>query len=232
MAQSNHIEVVRQVLRDHPEINPKDEIARGFIPNRVAQILNEKVGRIKFGRKARNKDGSNKNTDGLTELIDGDGIKDGHFYIYDILKGSDPNGKKKPTDKGYDSDPGRFAMWDGGSGNPIEAGENGYFSPPENMTIPIPGPVPDTTDLEGRIREVQQENVLIKRELDELREELSKYIKHDDKVAFKTNKGYFLCAEQAGYGETDTMASVRYPGNANFTRKGVGDWETLTIRKV
>lgn len=121
----NHIELVRSVIREHTEIDVLDENQRGKIVDIIAHILNGSLA-TPYGRKARNADGSNKNTDGLTYLH-----TDGRFTITDIIFGADPN----PNNP----DRGKFASWDT-DGRLFKPGENGFWSFAEPVGISIPNP--------------------------------------------------------------------------------------------
>lgn len=113
----DEIDVVRQVIADHPEIDRSDDTSldkgRAAITDWVAQRLNKKYGKVVWGRKSRGvpKDGKadRPNTDGLTYLR-----PDNLFEIYDIISGG--------GDKG--------AMW-GKPTHALKAGENGYWCPPQ-----------------------------------------------------------------------------------------------------
>lgn len=120
MQASNAIDVVRDVMREHTEIDLLDENQRGQILDITAERLN-KGARGPFGRKARNADGSNKNTDGLTYLR-----TDGLFEIYDVINGTDPLAHET-DDVRARADRGRFATWD--EYGPFRQGENGYWAP-------------------------------------------------------------------------------------------------------
>jgi hypothetical protein len=124
----NHVELVRSVIRAHTEINILDEAERGKIVDIVAKTLNN--GSVApYGRKARNADGSNKNTDGLTFLN-----SDGRFTITDIIFGADPN----PNNP----DRGKFASWDT-DGRLFKPGENGFWARFESFLDNTPNPDPD-----------------------------------------------------------------------------------------
>lgn len=113
----NEIEVVRRVMREHPEINTRDEATRGRILDFCAMYLN--AGGEKWGRKSRNPQGTDLNTDALTYMR-----PNGLFEIYDVISGGDGS-----------------ATWDGYG--PFRQGENGYWvsAPDANGH---PGGQPDT----------------------------------------------------------------------------------------
>jgi hypothetical protein len=117
--------VVAQVITDHPEINACDEAARGAIVDYAAQRLNAGIVPV-WGRKSRNHQGTDLNTDGLTFLR-----PDGKFEIYDAISGSAPCG----------------ATWDGFG--PFAQGQNGFWVPPqlapEGQTPPPPPPADTVT---------------------------------------------------------------------------------------
>jgi len=109
----NKIDVVQHVIHDHPEINPLDEAQRGKIIDYACAVL----GGRPWGRKSRNAQGTDLNTDGLTFLR-----PDGLFEIYDAISGSTGQ-----------------ATWDGFG--PFRQGENGYWVP----ALPV-GPTPPPVD--------------------------------------------------------------------------------------
>ena len=96
----NEIEVVRRMIRLHPEVNTMDDDDRAKILDYTIKALGGKP----WGRKARNKDGSNKNTDVLAYLL-----SDGRFELYDVISGGDGS-----------------ATWD--YAGTFSAGENGYWA--------------------------------------------------------------------------------------------------------
>lgn len=118
----NQIEAVRKAMREHPEINTKDETQRGKILDYACAALGPSV----WGRKSRNPQGTDLNTDGLTFKR-----TDGLFEIYDVISGSDGS-----------------ATWDGFG--PFKPGENGYWVPalPVNQT-PVPKPDPSPVVIDG-----------------------------------------------------------------------------------
>lgn len=122
----NLIETVKRMMRVHTDINLLDDDDRA----KILELVIKAEGRKELGRKARNKDGSNKNTDGLTWLR-----TDGKFEIYDVINGSDPN----PDNP----DRGKFATWDLGL-SPTndtgiwEQGENGYWAPGGDVANGVP----------------------------------------------------------------------------------------------
>jgi hypothetical protein len=117
---------VAAVAAAHPEIDRCDEVTRGAIVDYAAQRLN--VGRPApvWGRKSRNAQGTDLNTDALTFKR-----SDGRFEIYDVLSGAPPCG----------------AQWDG-DGHAFAPGENGFWVPPQLGPEPgghVPPPAPMTT---------------------------------------------------------------------------------------
>lgn len=104
--------VVKDIVRAHPEIDLTDEtspVGRA----RVLDLTIAAVGGRPWGRKARNADGSNKNTDALCYLR-----PDGRHEIYDALNGSNPSGI-----------PDNWVSW---VFHDIHApGANGYWAPGE-----------------------------------------------------------------------------------------------------
>lgn len=110
---------VARVMREHPEINTRDEATRGRILDYIARALNDGAEKP-FGRKARRKDGSDLNTDALVFLR-----PDGLLEIYDVIDGRTGG-----------------AAWIGGKVNPvIRPGENGYWA--------SPAPVDDAPPADG-----------------------------------------------------------------------------------
>jgi hypothetical protein len=130
----NEIATVRRVMAEHPEINTLDESQRGRILDFCAMYLN--AGGTKWGRKSRNREGTDLNTDALTYLR-----PDGLFEIYDVISGA--NGG---------------ATWDGYG--PFSQGTNGYWveAPPANGTpggVPDPPP-PPAVDLSGIVQKLAE----------------------------------------------------------------------------
>ncbi len=99
----NRIDAVQRAMHEHPEIDPMDEDERGKIVDYACSYLGGKP----WGRKARNQDGTNKNTDGMTYLR-----PDGKFEIIDVISGSDGS-----------------ATWD--HKGIFAQGENGWWAPHE-----------------------------------------------------------------------------------------------------
>lgn len=135
----NRIAVVAQVITDHPEINACDEVARGTIVDYAAQRLNAAEGKVIWGRKSRNKEGTDLNTDGLTFKR-----PDGKFEIYDSVGG----GSCKAT-------------WDGFG--PFAPGQNGFWvapvlAPEGGVTAPPPPPTEDPriARLTARVAQLEQ----------------------------------------------------------------------------
>jgi hypothetical protein len=108
----NQIEAVRKAMREHPEINTRDERQRGDVLDYVCWAL----GRGVWGRKSRNPQGTDLNTDGLTFKR-----SDGLFEIYDVISGTDGS-----------------ATWEGYG--PFRQGENGYWVPARDPVGDIPAP--------------------------------------------------------------------------------------------
>lgn len=129
----NERETVAAVMREHPEIDTRNEDTRGRILDHVAHRLNRGADRP-WGRKARMPNGGNKNTDGLTYLR-----PDGMFEIYDVISGVDGS-----------------ATWD--EFGPFNAGENGWWAPAEPIGDAPPAPVPTPDDqleeLAGKVGEL------------------------------------------------------------------------------
>lgn len=120
MQAPNKMEVLLQVMHEHPEIDTKNEDTRG----RVIDYFCAKMGGFPWGRKARNRDGSNKNTDGITYRR-----SDGRFEIIDAISGATG-----------------AATWD--HMGDFADGENGFWAPAEPVDvkpdIPKPDPKPDS----------------------------------------------------------------------------------------
>ena len=166
-------DVVVDVIRRNPSINPGGEDdERGRIVDHVAINLNGGTVIGPWGRKARNRDGSNKNGDGLTYLHAG-----GRFEIVDILKGLDDPPEDR-TDYADFTPKGNFGQ-----------GENGYWTNAGGTVVEPPTSEGITED---RVRQLIEDAVA------PLREELKEAIKYGDKLALQCNKGTFLCAEGGG----------------------------------
>jgi hypothetical protein len=114
----NRIETVKRIMREHPEIDTSHEEERAKILDYFCDEENPEGQNYPWGRKARNSDGSNKNTDGLTYLLD-----DNRFEIIDAINGWD--GDDEPIPPGSD----RLASWE--NYGAFSAGENGYWAPAE-----------------------------------------------------------------------------------------------------
>ena len=117
----NKLSTIEKMIHDHPEIDTMDENERGKILDYSAKFDNPPNVDRPWGRKARNADGSNKNTDGYCFLR-----PDGKFEIYDVINGT--NGK---------------ASWD--FAGVVKQGENGWWAPaePVDNVPPNPNPNPD-----------------------------------------------------------------------------------------
>ncbi len=122
----NKLSTVQRMMKLHPEIDTMDEEERGVIIDLSCKAENP-VGKDKpWGRKSRNKEGTDLNTDAMTYLR-----TDGKFEIYDVISGGDGS-----------------ATWDLGT-SPTNSsgiwsqGENGYWAPANKVENgqPIP-PVP------------------------------------------------------------------------------------------
>lgn len=123
MQAPNKIDVVQRMIKAHPEVNPTDKVNRGKLLDYFIHEMNGKP----WGRKARNVDGSNKNTDALMYLFE-----DGTIEIIDVLGGDGS------------------ASWNT-DGRHWHNGENGFWSPGESVTdvVIIKDPPTDNTDLEN-----------------------------------------------------------------------------------
>jgi hypothetical protein len=105
-------------MREHPEINTRDERQRGDVLDYVCWAL----GRGVWGRKSRNPQGTDLNTDGLTFKR-----SDGLFEIYDVISGTDGS-----------------ATWEGYG--PFRQGENGYWVEARDPVGDIPPVTPPRSD--------------------------------------------------------------------------------------
>jgi hypothetical protein len=129
----NMLKVIRAVFAAHPEIDTKNEETRGPILDHVCVGLNG-PGRDKpWGRKAREKDGGNKNTDAIVYLR-----ADGLVEIYDIIDGNTGE-----------------AMWGAPKNGPRKDGTNGWWAAAEAVvgppTQPPPTPEPPPNEDEFRM---------------------------------------------------------------------------------
>jgi hypothetical protein len=117
----NEKATVARVMAAHPEIDTKDEATRG----RILDYVIAELGGKPWGRKARNKDGSNLNTDVLAYLR-----ADGRFEMYDVISGSSGG-----------------ASWSGPTKGPTVQGTNGWWAPGVPVpTTPDPGDPPDPVE--------------------------------------------------------------------------------------
>ena len=132
----NGLEAVARAIREHPEINARDEVARGRLVDYAAADLNLGADRP-WGRKSRNAQGTDLNTDGLTYLR-----PDGLFEIYDVIGGSTG-----------------AATWDGFG--PFRPGENGFWVPA--LPIPAsPGPGPTPPPASGSVTRAELDAAIAK----------------------------------------------------------------------
>lgn len=163
------IGVIAQVMREHPEIDREDDEKRAEILELAIPILNHPGANKPWGRKARQKDGSNKNSDGLTFLR-----TDGKFEIIDVINGDPPYG----------------ASWQ--HKGVFYQGENGYWSLADFYSdIPdIPDePIPDSATA-AILRELKE----ISKVVDEIQ---SKVLKDGDKIAIKMQNGMYISFQDA-----------------------------------
>jgi hypothetical protein len=115
----NQKATVARVMAAHPEIDLTNEATRG----RILDFIAAELGGKPWGRKARNKDGSNLNTDVLAFLR-----ADGRFEMYDVISGGSGG-----------------ATWIGPKKGPTKQGDNGWWAP----ALPVPAdvePDPDPID--------------------------------------------------------------------------------------
>jgi len=126
----NEIDTVKNMLRAHPEVNVLDDIDRGKILDySIADLQDEH-----WGRKSRNPEGSDLNTDVL-----GYRFENGMIEWIDVLAGSDP----APNNP----DLGKYATWDT-DGRRWRQGENGYWIKVDSNPIPEPIPNPPSTHID------------------------------------------------------------------------------------
>ena len=123
MQAPNKLEVVKAVIRAHPEIDVTNEDKRAALLDYICDELNPLGSHKPWGRKSRNKQGTDLNTDGLTYLR-----TDDKFEIYDVFAGSDPN-EDNP-------DIGKYGTWV--AYGPFAQGENGYWWPANPIHNPFP----------------------------------------------------------------------------------------------
>ena len=214
----NLLHLVQEVISEHPEVHRGDEDERGKIVDYFCKKANgiDRSGSVitkPWGRKARNSDGTNQNTDGAVYLR-----ADGKHEIYDIMDGNPPFNATWQGDLGKNS------------AGPFSPGENGFWWPISLSDNPPDdnGDDEESSGLEARVEELEDKL----REALEIIELLQESCLRDgDKVSIRSESGHYLCAEAGGKQESQVNRSVREPGNANFTRDGAGGWETHTINK-
>jgi hypothetical protein len=117
----NKIETVRRMMRLHKDINLLDDNDRGRI---LDLVCNAEGG--PWGRKSKNQEGTDLNTDVLAYKFGDDTME-----LIDVIAGSDPN----PSNP----DRGKFATWDTDHKR-WKQGDNGFWVPakPVNGTQPKP----------------------------------------------------------------------------------------------
>lgn len=164
--------IVITVIDQHPEVDRGNEQTRGAIVDYFCIEANKLDPRKPWGRKARNADGSNKNTDAAVFKR-----TDEKLEFVDILNGNPPFGASWGVDpKIYNN------------------GENGYWVPVGAPSpTPVPKPLPNPGD--GNYSALVNEINIIKTKLAEL-DRLT--IKHNDDVGLKSDNNHFLCAESGG----------------------------------
>lgn len=125
------IDLIRQTMREHPEINTRDENQRG----QILDYACAKAGPA-WGRKSRNPQGTDLNSDAFCFLR-----PDGLFEIYDVISGGDGS-----------------ATWEGYG--PFRQGENGYWVAAKPVSVPPPvvtpppapsGPDPAIVELQAAV---------------------------------------------------------------------------------
>jgi hypothetical protein len=205
----NQFAVVQRVFAAHPEIDRLNDDTRG----RLIDYVIAELGGKPWGRKARNKDGSNLNTDGLTYLR-----TDGLYEIYDIIDGT----SGKPT-------------WDGGE--PVVQGTNGWWAPGlpvgggEVVTVPTTNTFANAAAaLEARIAGIATAVDALKRVVEELKNRpvvKPEAVNLDGlKIALRTDNGHFLSAQDGGGGVVHTQRPE--PGQPT-EGYNPGAWETFQI---
>jgi len=115
MAAPNQIEAVRRVLYNYPNIDPLSDSDRG----KIVDLVVFKLGGAPWGRKSKNKEGTDLSSDTLTYRFD-----NGKFEIIDILSGSPQLNRED------------YATWQT-DGKQWNQGENGYWVG-YSFTIPSP----------------------------------------------------------------------------------------------
>lgn len=189
----NEIETVREVMEDHPEIDTMDEEERGKIIDYTCVELNPPNRNKPWGRKARQSDGSDKNTDGLTYLR-----TDGKFEIIDIISGTD--GSATWDHKGI------FAQGENGYWAPHDPVDSEPVDPEEPEPEPEPKPEEDFTGdysilgIGYKFGRVSDKELLFDL-LTENPDGLFRLDKLGDKYTIKhVNTGRFLGADNTKYG--------------------------------
>lgn len=194
----NEFAVVQRVFAAHPEINRLSDDTRG----RLIDYVIAELGGRPWGRKSKNKEGTNLNTDGLTYLR-----TDGRYEIYDIIDGTTGN-----------------PSWDGGE--PVVQGENGWWTPGlpvDGPSVPPPNSVGNLASVLTAAGAAALEATIAKlaariAALESAKPVEQKPVSIDGaRIALKTDNGHYLCAENGGGGEV------------NATRNSAGGWETFTV---
>lgn len=150
------IDVVEAVNRDYPGLIG-DGNRFGVFVDQVAHRLNRIDGEVRWGRKARNSDGSNTNGDGLTYL---NSLGDhGKKIIVDIIVNSPDPGfivtSATPSWQEYLGDNSGNGFWI----PPIHADMDVSPLPPPPPPPPQPGPDPRIDDLLRRVASLEREVV-------------------------------------------------------------------------
>ena len=162
----NRLADVAFVMHSHPEIDRMSEATRGTIVDLVAHQLNAGDPRKPWGRKSRDRKGTDLNTDGLTFLR-----TDVLFEIIDIISGVDGS-----------------ATWD--EAGVFGPGENGFWVPPRPDQPPVtpvdPGPSlwdsmkklqQDLAEVQDKLAAVNQRNVNLEQSVKLLERSVENLIK-------------------------------------------------------
>lgn len=141
----NRQATVAKYIGQHPDW-AKDETLRGQIIDLAAADANQTDGG-RWGRKSRNPQGTDLNTDGMCFKRD-----DGLHEIYDAITGSGQS------------------SWD--AYGPFRAGENGYWVPAHPVEPPPPQPPPDT-DVQKALEQFRYDLAAFRSMLDAVRTDVN-----------------------------------------------------------
>jgi hypothetical protein len=120
----NEKATVARVMREHPEIKTgkAHEATRGRILDYICAALNPAGQSRPWGRKSKNREGTNLNTDVIAFLR-----PDTRFEMYDVIAGDEAGSP----------------MWDGPKLGPTVQGTNGWWAPANPVEIADDPPVED-----------------------------------------------------------------------------------------